>query len=143
MEDDNDGGNDNTGHRQGRHREQWEWHDRRKAEDGGTTTAASRATREREGEGERGGDHGDGGPNRNDNDDEQARGAEEGGRDGATPPPPASRATARGVDGGWNDDMEGMGTTTQGRETGNRGRQWDNGDKDDNDDGWGHDETMG
>jgi hypothetical protein len=68
------------------------------------TMAAAGTTREREGEGERWGDHSD--------DDEQARGEKE-----ETTPhhhPPASRATARGVDSGWNDDMEGMGTTTKG-----------------------------
>jgi hypothetical protein len=63
-----------TGHQRHRHQEQRGWHDGRqegrgddKAEDEGMTTAAARTTREREGEGERRGDHGD-------DDTKQARG---------------------------------------------------------------------
>jgi hypothetical protein len=77
------------------------------------TTAAVRTTREREGE--RRGDHGD-------DDTKQARG-EKGGRDDATPSLTSSCS--------WG------GQQCRGQ------RQWDNGDEDDNDDGWGHDETTG
>jgi hypothetical protein len=79
------------------------------------TTAAVRTTREREGEGERRGDHGD-------DNTKQARG-EKGGRDDATPSLTSSCL--------WG------GQQCRGQ------RQWDNRDEDDDNDGWGHDETTG